>query len=138
MDGSQFDAWTRRSVGLAAGGLAGSLLAVSGIAGIAAKKGKGKKKRKRCKKFGDHCEQSGDKKCCCGLECRGENLDGLICCKASGSKCTELTADECCSGVCQLDICVCKTLGQGCTENPQCCSGFCDTTGSDQCEEPGP
>jgi hypothetical protein len=43
MDGSQFDAWTRRRLGLAAGGLATSLAVLTATGSIAARKGKRKR-----------------------------------------------------------------------------------------------
>jgi hypothetical protein len=148
MDGSQFDAWTRRGFGAAAGGLAGSLLAMSAIPGAEAKKGK--KKKKKCKKLGDTCQPNGgkNKKCCGCLACHPINAvpdSEHHCCNLHGEPCTLENAEEkCCSGQCggatmsTPGHCICKTNGQGCTESRQCCSGFCDTAGSDQCEPPPP
>ena len=131
MDGSQFDAWTRRGFGAAAGGLAGSLLALAALPVAAAKKkGKrGKKKRKRCTKLGDACND-GKKTCCCGLACR-EPVNGLEtgrkCCKIGGSPCT-FGENECCSGDCGGDFCACKTTGDTCGDDHECCSFRCNNT----------
>ena len=132
MDGSQFDAWTRRGFGAAAGGLAGSLLTLSALPGAEAakKKGKGKKKKKRCGKLNDVCN-SGKKKCCCGYECQQalNNNGGNHCCRAAGFPAS--SAQDCCNNKLELGHCVCKTLGQPCsTSQPeQCCSGSCNTSG---------
>jgi hypothetical protein len=47
MDGSQFDVWTRRRFGLAAGGLSASLLTLASLEDAEAKKRKKRKKKKR-------------------------------------------------------------------------------------------
>jgi hypothetical protein len=144
MDGLKFDAWTRRGFGVAASGLAGSLLALSAVPKAKAKKGK-KKKKDKCLKFGDSCNPSGNKECCCPLACQ-ENLppaSGHRCCFQNGEPCTAQNGSQkCCSGVCAgatMDVpghCLCKTNGQGCSADNQCCTGFCDngTGGSNQCE----
>mgnify|MGYP000141384706 CR=1 FL=1 len=49
MDGTQFDAWTRRRFGLAAGGIGASLLGVAALDEAEAKRS-GKKKRRRKRK----------------------------------------------------------------------------------------
>jgi hypothetical protein len=128
MEGSRFDAWTRRGVGLAATGLAGALLALSGFAGTGAKK-KGKKKKKKCKKFGETCNDS-NKTCCCGLDCRESqnNANGLHCCRGIGHECTPATQAECCTERCVEGFCLCKSIGQPCTEDHNCCSGNCAGT----------
>ncbi len=125
MDGSQFDAWTRRGFGAAAGGLAGSLLAMAAIPGA-----KAKKKKRKCKKLNDTCND-GKKKCCCGFECREvlNNNGGRRCCRAVGFPAE--SAQECCTNKLELGNCVCKTLGQPCStgQPEQCCSGSCVNTG---------
>lgn len=64
MDALRFDAWTRRRVGLAAGGLAASLLARD-VPEAAAKK-----RKKRCVKVGAICRTSKKaRRCCRGLAC---------------------------------------------------------------------
>ncbi len=126
MDGSQFDAWTRRGFGVAAGGLAGTLLAKSGIPGVEAGK---KKKKKKCKKLNDACND-GKKKCCCGYECHEpivvNGTNGRHCCRAPGFP-DQGSPNNCCSGRSELGKCICKTLGQPCGQDHECCSGDCNT-----------
>lgn len=126
MDGSRFDAWTRRGFGTAAGGVAGALLAQAALPGAEAKK----KKKKKCTKLNDPCN-SGKKKCCCGYECRPQNSSGDRCCRAPGFPAN--SAQDCCSGKLELGRCICKTLFQPCDSNEACCSGIC-TSGT--CREP--
>lgn len=127
MDGSRFDALTRRGVGLAAGG-ATALLALARLPGA-----KAKKKRKRCGKLDDPCN-SNKKKCCCGFKCQPEDSTGNFCCRSFDSPCTVTSQDECCTKRCVEGFCLCKTIGQPCSENVNCCSGFCNQT-TGQCAE---
>ncbi|MGH2618347.1 MAG: hypothetical protein ACRDJC_24215 [Thermomicrobiales bacterium] len=94
MDGSRFDAWTRRQFGLAVGGVATSLAGLASLAETAAKK---KRRKKRCKKIGKTCSPNG-RKCCKKLTCRekGEIDPQFRCCKPDGQPCT--SQEECCSG----------------------------------------
>jgi hypothetical protein len=101
MDETGFDAWTRRRFGMAAGGLAASLATLANIRETAAKK---KKKPK-----------------------------GLQCC-IKGTKCGETFGERdfrCCTGFrCPVKgsakpDCLCKSPGQFCTANVQCCSNDC-------------
>jgi hypothetical protein len=137
MDGSRFDAWTRRHFGLAAGGLAASLLGISASADTEAKK-----KKKKCKKLGTGCTPGGKRKCCKkqNLICAPiPGLGGNRCCRDVGQTCSFST--DCCSTFCLDDHCqpsFCKELGQFCTLDEQCCSDFCDVNGSDNCESPPP
>ena len=121
MDGSRFDAWTRRGFGTAAGGLAGALLAQAAIPVAKA----GKKKKKKCGKQNDQCN-SGKKKCCCGYECHPQDSSGNRCCRAADFPAS--SDEECCSGHRELGRCICKTLGQTCDSNEACCSGLCSGT----------
>lgn len=79
MDGSRFDAWTRRGLGLTAAGLAASL---SGVPGFGATDAEAKKKR--CKKLQQACKPGAKKKRCCkrqGLLCEiVVGLEGRHCC----------------------------------------------------------
>jgi hypothetical protein len=135
MDGSQFDAWTRRGFGAAAGGLAGSLLALSAIPSAEAKK-KNKKKKNKCLKLNDKCNDN-KKKCCCGYECQPVNASGNFCCRAAGFPAD--SAEDCCSGrPLELGKCICKTLGQGCGAGRECCSGFCVSGTCDDSPPPPP
>jgi hypothetical protein len=122
MDGSQFDVWTRRGFGAAAGGLAGSLLALSALPVAEAKKKK--KKKKRCGKLGDPCND-GSKTCCCGFTCPSAaiTLPPRSCCRAVGFPAK--SPNECCSTLSELGHCICKSLGQPCGTNQQCCSNQC-------------
>ena len=122
MDGSQFDAWTRRRVGLAAGGLAGSLLSLEAVKVAAAKK---KKKKARCKRDGQDC--GGKQKCCTDLVCRPiEGLNGRHCCRDVDQQCTAMA--QCCSGLCE-GVCVCKSVDSACFVDNNCCSGNCNDQG---------
>lgn len=125
MDGSRFDAWTRRRFGVVAGGLAGSLLALAGRDDAEAKK----RHKKKCKKLGDSCDPSGKRKCChgrlCGFPINDDSLNH--CCRGGGDSCTPEHQAECCTGVCQQDLsCFCKGSGQICTSHAQCCSHHCE------------
>lgn len=93
MNGSRFDAWTRRGLGLAAAGLVASL---SGAPGFGATDAEAKKKR--CRKLQQACKPGARKKRCCkgqGLLCEiVVGLEGRHCCLGVGAACTE-TADCC-------------------------------------------
>lgn len=97
MDGSRFDAWTRRAFGLAVGGL----FALPAIRGrdVAAKS------KKRCKKLQQACKPSGKKKRCCkgqGLLCEiVVGLNGRFCCRGVGAQCTEKA--DCCGFLACVD-----------------------------------
>lgn len=124
MDGSHFDAWTRRGFGAAAGGLAGSLLALAALPGAEAKRRK--KKKKKCRKLNDTCN-SGKEKCCCGYECQERGMSTRkSCCRAVGFPTS--SALDCCSGLQELGQCICKTIGQPCAFDENCCNGHCDDT----------
>ena len=126
MDGSGFDAWTRRRFGLAAGGLAASVAAMAGFADAEAKK-----KKKKCRKAGDRCGLGKNQQCCCPLQC---GVSGE-CCRGGGQPCS--TDGQCCSNNCSGDFCVCKSNSQPCTLDEQCCSGTCVTAGmGKECRSP--
>jgi len=90
MDGSRFDAWTRRRLGLAIGG---ATLVELGSLTV----GDAAKNKKRCKKLGKPCS-SGGRKCCKKLKCRdvGDPEPDFRCCKPNGQPCS--SQDECCHG----------------------------------------
>ena len=105
MDGSDFDAWTRRRFGLAAGGLAPFLIGALTLGDVAAKT---KNKKKRCKKLSQPCKPGGKRKCCGNLRCDLVGLDSIqqtFCCRTEGKSCSKET--DCCTGLgcfgtCQL------------------------------------
>ena len=104
MDESRFDAWTRRRIGLAA-----ALLGVVHTGSTWATKNR-KKKRKRCKRFGEGCNPGGKRKCCGALRCDLPNgSSSFSCCKELGALCSE--HEDCCQigndvfcseGICQI------------------------------------
>jgi hypothetical protein len=129
MDGSRFDAWTRRRFGQAAGGLAGSLLAMGEFADAEAGK-------RRCKKLGEPCKPDGKRKCCRrkGLQCREDPPIEFRCCRKGGEPCTASGVEgECCSLDCRNGTCFCKGLGAACGTNRHCCSFNCDVGGTGAC-----
>jgi hypothetical protein len=100
MDGSAFDAWTRRRFGLAAGGVAASLLALAYSPGAQAKKKR--KKRKRCRQLRAACSPGSKKKCCKAFRCLPTTFMGsdFRCCKDLDAPCG--ADDECCTSNCSL------------------------------------
>jgi hypothetical protein len=61
---------------------------------------------------------------CCNNSCGKAFLDpALRCCNAAGTSCTAGRQNECCSGGCDstTNQCACKTTGQDCNQNKQCC-----------------
>jgi hypothetical protein len=120
VEGPRFDAWTRRRFGIAAGGLSASLLGLAAIDDTEAKKGK----KKKCKKLGAGCKTSGKKKRCCkAFSCEPNAAGAQHCCKDDAKPCT--LSSDCCSTLCQSDVCFCKSDGQSCSEDQQCCSRVC-------------
>jgi hypothetical protein len=130
MEGSRFDAWTRRRVGLAAGGLgAAAFLAIAPPRGDAKKKKK-KCKKIRCRKLLQTCQPSSKEQSCCqGLNCDPVEDQGLVLlcclgrqqpCQTSSQCCGEsicfpisgLTGDRCCGGA-----------GHFCASSNDCCAG---------------
>ncbi|MGH2615610.1 MAG: hypothetical protein ACRDJC_10255 [Thermomicrobiales bacterium] len=102
MDGSRFDAWTRRRFGMAAGGATFAFFAGTHADSVAKKK---KKKKKRCKKLGQPCQPGGKRKCCRGNACQSdEGIPGTFsCCKPNGTPCSDVS--ECCVPPCIEGIC---------------------------------
>jgi hypothetical protein len=56
-------------------------------------------------------------------------------CKRNGKKCKN--GNQCCSGNCEGETCVCIPVCEPCTENRQCCSGICDTEFTGVCSGQG-
>jgi hypothetical protein len=105
MDGSQFDAWTRRRLGLATGGMLVLALELVLPADSEAKH----HKKKRCKKLHDPCKPGSKRKCCGNLQCKVTSMDEGVhtfCCKSEGKSCqSELDCCDpllCCSRVCTV------------------------------------
>jgi hypothetical protein len=94
MDGSRFDAWTRRKFGLALGNGVAFLVGLGQLDDAAAKKKK-RKNKKRCKKLTRTCTPGAKKRCCKGLRCdRVEFADDHRCCRRTQTACT--SDDQCC------------------------------------------
>ena len=141
MDGPRFDAWTRRRLGLVAGGAIASLLALTASDATADRR---KHARKRCARIGHTMPRREDKKKaprCCDqihqLTCE-QVLDAevhyccydyqQICSGAAGECCRDLT----CGSVPALSGSrCCAPMGGACTTNNDCCGavgcrlGFC-------------
>jgi hypothetical protein len=112
MDGRTFDAWTRRRVGLAAGGLAMTLFGWAGEPETAARRKKDKNKdKKRCRKLGQTCDQSKKNKQCCS--------DKQLCAQISGQG---------------SDTFCCNQRNERCSENSDCCGN--DRCSSGRCSAP--
>lgn len=134
MDGVWFDRWTRRRVGLVAGGVVAALKGRSGRDGVAA----GKRRKKRCKRLGDRCTQGSKRKCCNGLRCdlTFDSSPDAVCCKREGELCD--AESECCherrrcrtNGCSNPDLACCGVIGAPCQIDCDCCEGFnCLTDG---------
>lgn len=133
MDGSRFDAWTRRRVGLAAGGAVGSLLGLLAPGADDA----GAKKKKRCRKLGQPCTPGGKRQCCKrrGLSCQPPEVgsDARRCCRRGSEPCTD--PGQCCSGECTDSRCACKSNGQECAGiDALCCSLNCAAGSPPTCQ----
>jgi hypothetical protein len=115
MDGSRFDAWTRRRFGVAAAGLVVGFFAVAGWDDAPAKRKHKKHKKPRprqCEQMHTHCNPKNDRKMCCG---------GLGC-----SHVTELGGNHCCLWryfACDDDVDCCGNLK--CLGTAE--GRFCDT-----------
>jgi hypothetical protein len=113
MDGSRFDAWTRRQFGLTLGGGLALLLGLSKLDEIEAKKKRKRKrknrKKKRCKKVEQDCQGEFDQSNCCnGLSCEPltPGSEDNRCCHpfvddpCDGGGCCDIL--ECRGGTCQF------------------------------------
>lgn len=138
MDGAEFDAWTRRRLGLAAGGLATSLAALTATGSVAARKGKKKKEKKKaqCRNLLQTCAPEGqDNRCCSGLNCDlATGVNGLRCCLGRQHRCDvsgQCCGDLPCDTIDELDgkRC-CGDAGAFCTSNEDCCFGALCASGA--------
>jgi hypothetical protein len=136
MDGSRFDAWTRRKFGLALGDGVAFLVGLGQLDDAAAKKKK-RKKKKRCKKLTRTCTPGAKKRCCKGLRCdRVEFADDHRCCRRTQTACT--SDDQCCRAQRCDEIFpgsgnrCCANSNTRCEVDDDCCglficnAGFCD------------
>jgi hypothetical protein len=96
MDGSRFDAWTRRNFGVAAGGALAGLLALAGRHDAEAQVTE--PEAKNCRKNGQTCDQTRRGQECCN----DNNLCAQIAGEGSNTFC-------------------CKQVGGTCRRNSDCC-----------------
>lgn len=99
MNGGSFDAWSRRRVGMVAGGLAASLLGIVPSEDTAAKKKR--KKKKRCKKLRESCNPEG--RTCCNDRTCGGPPEARFCCQQGGESCDG--NGDCCNQTCIQGAC---------------------------------
>jgi hypothetical protein len=95
MDDTRFDAWTRRRFGLAAGGLAATVLGLAGIEDAQTRK----KRKKRCKRLGASCKSGGKRTCCGTLRCDRISFEPspeTRCCRKKDQPCAG--NHDCCAG----------------------------------------
>lgn len=116
MDGSRFDAWTRRRFGLAASGITASLLGLASVAESEAKKKNNKnknknkkKKKKKCRKLGQTCDINQKNQKCCSNNQDCAQVQGLgssnFCCKSHNTSCS-VNTDCCGNRKCNGGLCV--------------------------------
>ncbi len=114
MDGSRFDAWTRRRFGVVAAAAITGWLGLAARDGTVAKRKKAPKQRRKrqCEKLNTKCNPGNDRKlCCAAMAC------GLV---------PELGGHHCCQqryGACGVDADCCNNLV--CTGGS---GGFCDNS----------
>jgi hypothetical protein len=132
MEGSRFDTWTRRRVGLATGGLAASLL---GLADPAAEARRRKKKKKRCRKVTETCGGR-NQKCCKDLRCATVGIGTTeICCIDVRQACNGDPGQCCGARTCDFidglsGIRCCGVTQSPCSNSNQCCRGYlCNNQG---------
>ena len=130
MDGSRFDAWTRRRVGLVIGGGAVSLLGPRGRDGAAAKN---TKRKRRCRRVQQTCRPGHRRKRCCNtLRCEEDpEVGGNRCCRPLRGFCAE--EGDCC-GTATIDCAeiaglgtetrCCGDVDHDCTDSNDCCGNL--------------
>ncbi len=104
MDGSRFDAWTRRQFGAAAAGAAAGLFGLDAREDVDARRGKKKKKRKKgrsleCEPLRTRCNPHNRRELCCGgLACGVvADLQGHRCCRLRYGECQG--NEDCCNNL---------------------------------------
>jgi hypothetical protein len=105
MDGSRFDSWTRRRIGLAAGGMAATLAGLFSADANKKKKRRKNKKRRKCKKLRESCVDGG-RRCCHGRTCGGNPANGTFCCQQGRESCRgngDCCNLQCFQGACALN-----------------------------------
>jgi hypothetical protein len=99
--GSRFDAWTRRSFGIAAAGVVPILLGIGEREAARAKASRKKRHRHRrpCERLRTACNPDNNKQVCCGALICGTvpDLDGHHCCVSRFDSCS--TQKDCCSNL---------------------------------------
>jgi len=86
---------------------------------------------------GKHGRKLSCKHCCQGFSIRGRKGKHKCSCKPGGQPCTAFSASDCCTGTCQGGFCAsvslgpqCEADGTDCASDAECCSGICNTGGS--------
>jgi hypothetical protein len=143
MDGSQFDTWTRRRFGLAAGGLITALLTLDPARDGAAKRKKRHKHRKSCGKQQKRCQGTCIKRTQCCVDgdcpedtfcCDGEcvSLDtpchpsgGYACFAEDGVLRQSLEGDVYCTRTSDLLFCAQCASSEGCLDDERCFAAHC-------------
>ncbi len=125
MDGSRFDAWTRRRLSLTLGGAFASLLGLAAVGEGEArrrrrrrdrdrnekddkdKKRRRKNRKKRCIKLSKSCIQGHSPECCGSYLCRNfGNPTNFRCCLDAGRSCSSNRDNQCCPGtICRNGFC---------------------------------
>lgn len=117
VDGSQFDAWTRRKFGLAASGVAASLLGLASVTESDARRknknknnnNKKKKNKKKCRKLGQTCDINNKNQKCCNNNQDCAQVQGFgsgnFCCKPQNASCS-VNTDCCGNRKCNSGRCV--------------------------------
>jgi hypothetical protein len=122
LDDSQFDTWTRRRFGLAAGGAAASALGLLGAIGLSEhqaearrnhnknknRKDNKRKRKDKCRKLSDACDDNRRNQQCCNenqLCAQVSQLgSGTFCCKQNGFNC-QFDSDCCGKNRCRNGVC---------------------------------
>jgi hypothetical protein len=131
MEDSRFNVWTRRQVGLVAGGvIAGWLGGIPSQEAGAKKRRKKKRKkppREMCRRLRDECENAAEEQCCGALVCDENTCVGdPVCVQPAGGSCR----DRCdcrlgleCSSRANNTCRQCALLQTPCDEHDDCCLG---------------